>query len=819
MAYNITKYYQNILGLDLRVSDLLRDRGAATEAKNILYRQTGALSKRPGYQIRTDKGVGGSSLIKFNNVEIGTGIITEELLATDDNLSLYTEQTFVITYSGPDSAFYSLFLNKTDGTFKFELYENGGIIFSQDLGNGQGASDTTVAQIKALVDAEANFSMTISDAGSTPMAFAPIGEAVTILSTGTTSYYYTWTTVDTPGSYSAPLGLHWATRNNNDFEICSFAQLLDVLYIANGYDDLHKYDGSRIYKAGLPQPTALSDSAGGAGSLTAGDYQWKYTFEHTDAKENILTSLESDVLTFTSAGSDSRVVTLTHLTAGSGYNVAEAVINGTQAGVNTITVSSGHDLKVDDQVYINDGVTGEVVKRKVISTTLTTIEIEGDAVDVTDLDTISPIKLSLWRTKSGGSIFYLEKEFVNDTTNATIAYTSTNADTALLIEFIAPVKVPGPPPKCRYIDVWRGQLVMTGNRESLNTVYYSDFDGESFPQDQSFTTESRLGGGNSGIKSLDNSLFIFKPRSVITCTGDLGTDQFQIDGLGDDGVGCIAHATIKEIDGVLWFLGKNGIYTVNRAGHVKMSEKIEPKFDSSYVEKRATAHYWIEKDLYVVSFPVFLEDGSSQKYLDTTNSFIMVYDLYRQAWYEWNNINLSGGIAEFNGDIYVLGFAQDPVALAATRYIYKMLDAGTENDYADHDGPINFTYKSHWEAVGNPSVYKKFLRIKVHALDGTIGDFETDKYSLAISTEHDYNQITESTLSLDFSGGSEGWGNSPWGEFVWGEARLEQMTSKLASKKAKAVRVIFSNENLLENVLISGYELEVAAPYDLQIKD
>ena len=70
MAYNISKYYQNILGLDLRVSDLLRDTGAATEAKNIMYRQTGALSKRPGYQIRTDKGVGGSSLIKFNNVEM-----------------------------------------------------------------------------------------------------------------------------------------------------------------------------------------------------------------------------------------------------------------------------------------------------------------------------------------------------------------------------------------------------------------------------------------------------------------------------------------------------------------------------------------------------------------------------------------------------------------------------------------------------------------------------------------------------------------------------------------------------------------------------
>ena len=819
MAYTISKYYRNILGLDLRVSDLLRESGAATEAKNIMYRQTGALSKRNGFQINTDKGVGGSALIKYNNVEIGTGVITEEMLAVDDNLELYTQQTFTITYTGGTSAYYDLYLDSETGTFKFDLYEDGALVFSQNCGNGTGGSDTTIAQLKTLVDAETGFAMTITDAGSTPVAFATLARSVTLSSPGTASYYYTWTTVDTPGTYSTPFTLHWARRNQTDFEICSYAQMLDVLYIANGYDALHKYDGNRVYKAGVPQPTDPSNSGGGAGSLTAGNYLWKYTYEHTDAKENIITGLESNTTAYTSAGADSRVITLTHLTAGSGYGVAEAIVNGNQSGVTTITVTSGHDLKVDDQVYIDDGVTGEVVKRKVTATTATTITIEGDAVDVTDLDSISQTKLTLWRTKSGGTLFYLEKEFVNDTTNATVAYTSTNADSTLVQEYIAPIKTPALPPTCRYIDVWRGQIVMTGNREDVNTVYYSDFDGESFPADQSFITESRLGGGNSGIKSLDNSLFIFKPRSVITCTGDLGTDQFQIDGLGDDGVGCVANATIKEIDGVLWFLGKNGIYTVNRSGHVKMSEKIDPKFSENYVEKRATAHYWIENDMYFVQFPVFLEDGSSEKYMDTTNSFIMVYDLYRQSWFEWNTINMTGGIAEYNGNIYVLGFAQDPVALTTTRYIYKILDAGTQDDYADHNVAINFSYKSHWEAAGEPSVYKKFLRIKVHALDGTIGDFETDKFSLDITTEHDYSQVTEASLSLDFSGGAEGWGQSPWGQFIWGEARLEQLTSKLSSKKAKALRVIFTNTNIQENILISGYELEIAAPFDLQIKE
>lgn len=819
MAYTISKYYRNILGLDLRTSDLLRSPNAATEAKNIILRQTGALSKRSGYQHNTDIGKGAAGLVKYNNTALGTGIITEELLTVDDSMSKHTEQTFTITYTGSETAYYDLYLDDTDSKFKFDLYDNNVNVLALDLGTGEEASPVLISQLKTSVDLVTDFSMAISDAGGTPAAYSTIVRAKNLDSIGVSNTYFTWEQVLSPGTYTTPFSSHWAIRENADFEIASFAQMLDVLYIANGYDDLHKYDGNRVYKAGVPKPTTPTDTGGGAGSLTAGLYKWKYTFEHTDAKQNIITGQESVETTFTSAGSDSRVITLTNLTASSGYGVAEAVVNGIQAGVTTIIVASGHDLLVGDQVYIDDGVSGEVVKREVTATTTTTIDISGAAVDVADLDTISQTKLTLWRTKSGGTVFYLEKEFVNDTTNATTAYTSTIADTSLVIDKIDPVKIPGPPPSCRYIDVWRNQLVMTGNREDVNTVYYSDFDGESFPIDQSFITEARLGGGNSGIKSLDNSLFIFKPRSIITCTGDLGTDTFQVDGMADDGVGCVAHATIKELEGRLWFLGKRGIYSVDRSGPKKESEVIEPKFDTLYVEKRATSHYWIEKDLYIIQLPSFEEDSGSSKYMDASNTFIMVYDLYRQAWYEWNTINMTGGMAEYKGDIYATGFAKDTSDSLSKQYTYKILDTGTSDDYADHVTPVNFSYKTHWEALQEPSIFKKFLRIKVHSLDATINDFETDKFQLKIETEHDYRPVIESSLELDFSGGALGWGQSPWGEFGWGESRLEQLLSKLSSKKAKSLRTIFSNNKLHQNILISGYELEIAAAYDLQLKE
>ena len=819
MAYQISKYYRNILGLDLRVSDLNRNSGAATESINTLFRQTGALSKRNGSHLKCGNDeAGAAGLIKFNNVDIGTGSITEELLSIDDELKKYTQQTYTITYTGATNAYYDFYLDPDTATFKWDLYEDSDLVFSQDCGTGKAVSDTTVAEIKTLVDAETGFAMTITTSpGSEKIAFSDLGRVVALDSGGVDSYYYTWTTIPSPGTYTTPFTTHWATRDAADFEIASQAQMLDVLYIANGYDALHKYDGARVYKAGLPKQLDIVDLGTAAGTLAAGTYKYKTTATHTDNKQNILESDASDELTAVLASPLAKIGIMPGHEDDSGYGVAQAIVNGAQTSA-TITVDSGHDLLARDIVYYKDSGTGLISSVEVLSVTDTVLTL-ASSIAIADNEVIGQMKLTLWRTKDGGSLFYLVLEEVNDNRSAGFSFSDNTADSALVQEKIDPIKVPSPPPICRYIDVWRGQLVMTGNRVSLNTVYYSDFDGESFPTDQSFVTESRLGGGNSGIKSLDNSLFVFKPRSILTVTGDLGTDQFQVDALGDDGVGCVANATIKEIDGSLWFLGQQGIYSVNRQGHTQRSEQIDPKFDRTYSEKRAIAHYWIEKDLYLVSLPFFSTDAGSKKYLDKTNSFIMVYDLYRTAWAEWNTLNMSGGIAEYQGDIYIAGFDQNPVDSTADTYFTKILDSGLEDDYADHSEGISFSYKTHWEALGEPSVYKKFLRLKVHALDGTIGDFETDKFTLSISTEHDYVQASESVFTLDFGGGSLGYGESPWGEFVWGESRLEQMTSKLASKKAKALRTVFSNATIHENVLISGYDLEISASYDLQIKD
>lgn len=821
MPFVLNKQFTNIKGLDLRSSDLLREAGAATETKNAMFRQTGALSKRKGYQIKTDPETGGAGLIKYNNIDINTGVITEELITLDDGLHVYTSSTFAMTYTGSSSAYYDMYYSPTDSVFYFDVYNNNTRVLNLDLGSGLGASDTTVDQLVTAINALTDFTSSVSGSPSIPAAFIPLSRNTTISTAGITEQFFTWTQAITPSGYTTPFSTHWAARNDNDFELATSAVANDALYISNGYDDLHKYDGNRVTKVGLAKPSdpSVVEITGTTFALNE-VYKYKYLYEYIDAKGNVQQGEISELVSQTLTATKDLRLTVSNLQSSSGYNTDQAVVNGIQASVTTITVDSGHNLQVDDNVYILDGISGLVVSRKVEATTATTIDISGSAIDVGDNEIISNIKLKVYRTKDASTLYYELVELVNDTDNATQDYDDSIDDANLLIELVDPVKPRNLPPKGRYIDVWRNNLIITGDRENVNKVYYSDIDSpEYFPSaDNNFLLAAKQGGGNSGLKVLDNILFVFKPESIHTVTGNLDDNAFQVNPFSDEGIGCIAHATIKEINRRVWFLGNKGVYSIGSSDIQLESEPVEPRFKESFNSKQSVAYHWIDKDMYVLLLPTLSMDGSNEDYYDSSSK-ILVYDKFRKAWLEWNNFNMLGGMVEYNDEIYFCGREVDPISSTAKTYTKKVLDIGSLDDYMDHNISISFVYKSHWEDLGEPSVFKKFNRIRILSLDGSINDFETDDFSINISTEHDYLPSTVSSLTLDMSGGGTGYGNGAWDEFLWGDARLTNLGSKLASKKAKSLRTIFENNNSQENVLISGWEFEVATPYDLAIKE
>lgn len=821
-TYNFVKSYRNFKGLDLRSSQLEQDPGTSPELINADFRPDGSLTKRKGYQYATGSGKGGYGAVTYENVA-SDGTSTEEFLTVDQDLYVLSEDSFTVTYSPGDgsSGKYEIYYDNANSAYFFDIYDSSTTrVLNYNMGNGYSGTNKTVTQTIAAIDALTSIAASgASTAGAENAAFIPATNGFVTLSDGTavTITFKYYTQVTTPSGITNPLSTFYAKRTSTDFENATFAQLNQVMYVSTGYDPLHKYDGLRFYAAGLPVGTTPTAGTGSGGSLTAGAYLWKYTYFYKDAKGNEIESTPTATVSFTSAGSDSRSITVSNLQNTSGYNTDQCVVNGTQAGVNTITVDSSANIQVGDYLYIDDGVSGEVVSRKVTAVPSgTTITVDGSAVNVSDNDVLSNIKIALYRTQSGGSIYYLSKELINDTDNATQAYDDGTADASLGAEFVEPIKPHGVPVQGKYIRAWRSQLVIAGSTSATNAVYYSDIENPEYfpPADNSFNVSTTV----TGIRELDNIFFVFKERSIDAVSGDFGTDQFEVDNITKANVGCVAHATIEEVNKTIWFLANDGVYAISSEGLAKRSEQIEPRFSVSngFSLKQAIAFNWIDKEKYILMLPILPVDPT---YANDTTSKIYAFDSYprHNAWIEWKNFNFLGGIDKLDDDIFMIRRAK-PSGTVYT-HTQKIARTGSKNDYVDHDAAISFTFQTHWETLGEPALFKKFLRLKVYGIDTPLLDFETPTYSLSIAVAANFLDQTIGSTTMDFFDGALGWGASEWGGVPWGEIRLPDLKTKLVSKKLKSQRLEFTNNTIQENVLISGYELSVAAPFQPNFKE
>lgn len=837
----IQKYFQNFQGLDLRSSDLIRSPNAATSMLNAQFRETGAMSKRKGYQYLVTGDQGSSNIVSnglavWEDTNVDTGAVSERLVSVGDEFYEKLTDTFTFTYTGSGTATYSIALNATSGNWEFIVTEDGATVSTQNLGDGTGGSDMTVSTLVTNLNALTDFTCTgASVAGNQKAAFIPTVLEQTVASTGTVITYHYWSEIDKPAGLSTPFSGHFAKRNDTSFENMCFSQLNDVIYISNGYDYLSKFDGNRVYRAGLAQGAISSVADAGAGStFFIGDkFDYRVVYEYKDAKENLITGQLSASSTLTKAAADDNTVTVYNIkeSAGTveniGFNLDQATIDGNQATTNSITVLTGNPLKVGDFVYINDSVSGGIVQRKVTASSGTSITIDGAAVTVTDTQIISNIKIIIYRTidySSSGvpGLFYVNNELINNSASDTQAYTDSITDATLQaqVQLVEPIKPHGLPPKCKYMVSWRNQLVLAGNIESVNTVYYSDIESPEYfpPADQSFNVDRPI----SGLFSTSSQLYVFEKEKINVVNGDFGTDEFTVSAASNEGIGCIAHHTVHEVGGKVFFLSREGVHQISQeSGLEEIGSPISPRFNSSatYAFKQAIGFNWNQEDKYLLFLPKLSQSSGDPLSANDLTSEIYVYDYFRNAWLQWDNFNFMGGIVDFEDQLHFIRRSTSGASDPDTELI-RLLATDSEYDYSDHTSSITFSYTTHWEALGDPSIWKKFLRLKIHSLDSTLSSFEGNDFNLTVSAQHNFEpDVDFGEFTIDFSGGAEGWGVGGWGDVPWGEARLLGSKKKLASKKVRSHRLKFSNDILQENVLISGYELEIVASYKFFVKE
>lgn len=827
---SLQKQFVNHFGLDLKSNDIVRPTEFASKVKNAQYKKNGNVGKRRGYRGAADS-AGGLGMGLYNRIQPSDGKLVPELLAVDGDLQKLNEASFTVTYAGSEaSVIYEIFMDEETQTYKAQITEDVTLVMDEDLGVGiDEASPVTLADLKATVDAITDFTATIVGDDTTPAAYLDFLRSENLAAGDVASTARYWTEVNK--TVTSPFSGAVTNQADDDFENASFEQLNNVLFIATGYDALQKYDGQTVYNAGVPEGVIPTTALGIAGLLTsATGYRHRIVYTQFDAVGNIVEGQPSGVstpdLTPTAESID---VTVTNIEDGTGFNTNCAIVDGAQGPVNTITVDDGsagaHTMKAGDRAYFFDSVSGNHVTRNVTSVAGTTITVDGAAVTVADNAVISNnLRIGIYRNLDGGTTSFLVAEIPNDSFTTTQVYNDNIPDASLGIELIDPVFRRDLPPIGRYVSKYNNQLFVAGDPDNQNLAYWTP---PEKPENFSIALlnarfQSKNGDPISGLKQDNEVMAVFEKRATHILSGDLANLNIRIDILNED-IGCISNGSIQEVRGSLYFLSDRGVWAVTSGQQPRdNSERIEPIFDVDITLpeneikrlKRSVAVNFRSKEQYILFLPA--ETPRAPKVESNGFSQIVTEDYFRNAWFLWDNMNMGGGAVIFKDMLYFTEKRFSTTSSVVENYLYIQQDRGDAWDYEDNIDPIDCEYGTAWYHMGEPSIFKKYLRFKAFGIEDT----EANAFTIDVDIERDFvSDLIIGQFTLDYATGQEGYGIASYGVAPYGDPTDPNRKFKIGPIKSKALRFIMKNSEHKQNIDISGWEIEFVPAYRRELKE
>jgi hypothetical protein len=844
MPFNIVQRYYNHYGVDLRSNELTRPTSFAADMLNCQYTASGVIEKRKGYKAIAPS-TGGYGLYTFYKYDTATGSQTPEILTIDENLHRYIETTFLVAYTGAAvNCAIDLYLESSTSTFVCQILEDTVLVLDYDLGVGvDEVTPITLANLKTQIDALTGFAATITGDSTIPAAFLTTAVNEDLVAGDVTLTAMSSEQVNSP--ITDPFATYYAARNGTDFENVSAVQLKNVMFFGSGYEEIYKYDGQNLYRAGLPTPASIAAADAGAGlvgSAGAGDYVWKIQYEQIDAAGNIITGNVLDSAVAAAVNLRQFNLTIANVLAASGFNTNCAIVAGAQAAVNTITVDDGsggsHTMKAGDTAYFYDGVSASYVTRTVSTVAAGTITVSGAAVTVANNAVISNnLRIVVWRSKEVASgstptLFYLLADLPNNSFAATQVYNDNIADASLGALYEPPATDRTTPPKGKYVSQWNGILMIAGNLDNPNNLYYSDIDScEYFPAGgNALLLESSVGDVITGIKNSNEIFCVFKERSFATVSGEITTGQVRVEFKALN-LGGTSHASIAQINSEVFWPSQKGPRRSNGGsspfplglstdptGKEQDASRIDTIVNDSnktdqekFKFKRSVGINFSDEQKYVFFVPAETTTGTTVHPNDNSRAY--VYDYTRDAWLIWDGINAQGGFCRIGQDLYHQERRYSTALAGMTYHLYKRQRNYNAFDYADHAAAIECSYQTQWEALNNPVVLKKFTNIRLLSFDIT----GQSDFTLTVQQELNY-EVGNFQAEFDIEISSYGWGVGPWGTIGWGGTIAGVFMHGLARKRAKSSRITFSNSNLNENIYLTGWEVEAATPYQVEMK-
>lgn len=509
----------------------------------------------------------------------------------------------------------------------------------------------------------------------------------------------------------------------------------------DGSADLHKYDGGRIYRAGVPKPKITNTPAAGAfyarvilsftdpaGNVTWGDYvQFDnvdanafFTFDPiTDTEYNGFMQRFADVPApqiFSGAGT--KVVNVTS----HNYNVGEkvalpilTVADGTYRRVlteitattaNTISLDMNYLVAGESHAVLNDAGIEQGWRANVFISSEPTFGYE--------------------RVSTIGNEFGLNNES---------ASFSLTMDTIQTGEFLTQVyddtKIRILPPRFKYLTLFE-DIVVGGNLLSgttlaqLENTSVQDIIGWSDVTTRSngSTIETwlvdnfRVVGDNNdgeitGLFGNDDSLIVHKEEQAYYINGDFVTNLLRIRKAMTNGIGGASHKSIIEVDGGSMFLAKRGFY-LSIAGQVpqEMSDEIEPLFTGVNVLGISGIDPTVSQSVRdILREKVYIAIKTS----DTSKNerIIVCYDYYWKEWYLHDDVPCKNGLVILDDGMYMSdGNSLYKRNQSITRDWDLSVSPTTEKQVNDY-------WSSSWWVAGQPMLRKKFTKLFLASIDSS----------------------------------------------------------------------------------------------------
>lgn len=854
MTNRITHVY-NPGGLDLRNPLLLKSANSCLDGFNFVVTKSGNLMTRPGYKSKANDSGTGYGLVSYEKREpfvivvdgwgamawgddewgspttLGSGTIDNRLVALASIPKIWTNGIIEVT---PSDTLRSIRVqsSSSDGSVDVVLYDDSGSTVDDTMD-----ATSTIATLVADITADADWTATVTEGDSSVSAkYLDYADELEVLPKNTASElsFGSWTAVNTTVADPMP-----ATENKlleDDYENADAESMEGVLYVTNGFDAVHKYDGQTFYKAGLPdisQATVAVNST--VSSTMSGAYKYRVSYIQYDNIGNIIEgniAAESASVTATSSV-NSVNVTLTNIEDGDGYNTNCAIVAGAQSSTNVgtslekIIVDDGsggtHSMNVGDTAFFYDTGVGDYVTKTVSAVTSSSITLESSiTVTVDDNQVISNnLRIAIYRTNGGGATFNLVAEIPNDAYSTTQVYNDTLDDTGLGADLITPEKTPAVPPACRYATQWRNQLILAGDPQNVTRVYYSESasgstthaNPENFPATNYIEIGQGGGGRITGISVFGSALIIFTEDRIFAAEGNLALDQIRVDQISDS-IGCIAHHTIQTFGEKLYFLHRSGVYclAVGQGGSINLisvSESLDALFNQDATPfsiskntfqdsmKRATSAIWSEKRYYLLNLPQ--EDFSSGELTEnTTNSITLVLDLDINQWFVWKDINAIGGFTTFNDG--KSGWLPWWITRGSsnTRELRRFNYLNAKQDYVDNGNVITMSYLSQWDYGSSPRTRKFYTDIYIDRFTSlaNLGFTPSAAFSTYIYKDFRYALPSVSPAVYDsvmsFSVNTDD----------------EQLSSGLREIERRSITVLYTGGEANNAVFLSGWSFE-----------